>query len=242
MRFQNIIFIQSGSNLGFSKANNLGFKACSGDYIMLLNPDAKLINADISKAMDYLALNPDLVLGPRILNPDGSLQESVLNSPGIGSILVEALFLSYFIKPDPDKLNMALLGACLFMHRNIYEKLNGLDENLFWMEDVDFCYRAKTTGYKIEYFDKWEIVHESGQSVKKNLKVAIANQLISKIKFIRKHRSVLEYVLSIFFIQFHILTRIFIFFLFGPFKSAFIQKFLAYCYSQKMLLKYIFAI
>ncbi|MBK9283701.1 MAG: glycosyltransferase family 2 protein [Sphingobacteriaceae bacterium] len=239
-KFPDVQFIQSGSNLGFSKANNLGFVQSTGSEILLLNPDAKLINSAITDALNFLKQNPKTILGPKILNPDGTHQESVLNSPGVISVITESLFLSYLIKPKPYLENISLLGACLLMSRNVYESLSGLDENLFWMEDVDLCHRARQAGIKVHYYKAWEIVHESGQSIKSNYKISIANQLLSKLKFIRKHNTRFAFYVSLLFIQLHILFRLILFLILSPFKQAYIHKFFAYCYSQNMLIKYIF--
>lgn len=235
-----IKFFPNKNNVGFSKGNNQGFSHAVGDYILLLNPDAKLMNSDMSKAINFLHSNPNIIIGPKILNPDLTLQQSVLNLASVKNIFLETFFLRYFFPPKQNDKDFALLGACLLMKKEVYEKLNGFDENLFWMDDVDFCYRAKTLGIDCIYFTEWSIIHDSGQSIKKNYNIAISNQLISKLKFFKKHRQILNFIISVILSEVQIILRIVLFFILSPFKDLFFRKFLAYCYSQAKLVKYIF--
>ena len=242
--FPGIKFIANAKNVGFSAANNQGFIVSTGEFVLLLNPDAKLINADLQKAVQYLGDHSKTIIGPNILNPDLSLQDSVLEIPDFKDVFVEAVFLTYFFTPNMfdtlKKNNYALSGACLMLSRQNYELLGGLDENLFWMDDVDFCYRAKQQGMSIHYFDDWSIVHVIGQSGKKNYNVSISNQLISKLKFFKKHNQPLNYTISVLLIQVHIALRVLVFLPLSPFKSMYRLKFFAYCYSQSLFFKYIF--
>ncbi len=235
----NIHFIANKQNVGFSAANNQGFALSKGHTILLLNPDAKLINKDISKALAALDKNSNSIIGPKILNPDLSLQHSVLAMPSVKSIFLETFFLSYFSKPSIHPTSFGLSGACLLMKREVFEKLNGLDENLFWMDDVDFCFRAQQQNIRCMYFEDWEIVHVIGQSTKKNYKVAISNQLVSKLKFFKKHRQWFNFILSVLLTQIQIIFRIPLFIFLSPFKSIYWQKFKAYCHSQIKLFLYL---
>lgn len=235
----NIKFIANANNAGFSAANNQGFAVSKGEYVLLLNPDAKLINADIKKAMNALEKEPAQIIGPKILNPDLTLQDSIIKQPTVAGIFLETFFLLYFYTPKPGN-NFALSGACLLMKSEIYKKLGGLDENLFWMDDVDLCYRANQLNVKCTYFTDWTVVHDYGQSTKKNYNVAISNQLISKLKFFKKHKQSFNFISSSILIQIQIWLRILLFLVLTPFKEIYRLKFLAYCYSQKKLFSYIF--
>ena len=237
---KSIKFIANKKNAGFSAANNQGFAIAKGEFILLLNPDAKLINADITKAIAFLQKQANVIIGPKILNPDFTLQDSVLNLPSFKSIFLETFFLLYFYKLSVNKTDFALSGACLLMKNEDYKKLNGLDENLFWMDDVDFCYRANQLNIHCNYFTEWTVIHDTGQSTKKNYNVAVSNQLISKIKFFKKHKQFYYYISSIILSQIQIVLRIILLLILSPFKQLYLLKFFAYCYSQKELFKYIF--
>jgi GT2 family glycosyltransferase len=113
------------------------------------------------------------------------------------------------------------------------------DDKLFWMEDVDFCYRAKIEGAKVIYFPLTEIIHYSGESSKKNINASLSNQLISKIKFVKKHYSILTALIASIFIFVHIISRIAIFFCLSLTGRNFKVKRSAYFYSLKKYFNYV---
>jgi GT2 family glycosyltransferase len=242
--FPEVKLIANTYNAGFSKANNQGFALSRGEYILLLNPDAMLIGTGLDRALSFLDEHPRSILGPELLNPDRSLQDSVIPVPGFKAVLTEALFLTYLFRPSLPavlkKNNYALSGACLLLTRENYALLNGLDEDLFWMDDVDFCFRARRQGLDIIYFSRWQVIHVIGQSGRKNYKVAISNQLISKLKFFKKHGLILDFIVSACFIQLHILLRLLLFLVLSPLKAGARSKFQAYLHTQSLFLKYIF--
>lgn len=242
--FPAVHFIANKKNLGFSAANNQGFQVSTGQNILLLNPDAMLINKDLEKALAFLEKDENCIIGPKLLNEDRSLQDSVLPMPSFKDVLLESLFLTYFFWLDPGQVvkkgNFALSGACLLLTRQNYEQLQGMDEDLFWMDDVDLCYRARQAGMKIVYFPDWSVVHIIGQSGKKNYKVSISNQLISKLKFFKKHGQHWNFLMSAIFIELHILLRLLCFLVLALFSRMHRLKFSAYWYSQIVFFKYIF--
>ncbi len=182
---------------------------------------------------------PNIIIGPKILNPDLSLQASVINLPTASSLFAETFFLLYFFTPEISKKDFALSGACLLMKNEVYKKLNGLDENLFWMDDVDLCYRATQLNVECIYFTEWSVVHVIGQSTKKNYNIAISNQLISKLKFFRKHDQRFNFFFAVILTQIQIFLRIILFLILSPFKEVFRLKLVAYCFSQKEYLSFL---
>lgn len=242
--FPEVIFIANAKNVGFSAANNQAFAISKGQYILLLNPDAKLTEEHLNLALIYLREHPATIIGPELLYPDLSKQQSVLQYPTFIYVFKEAFFMNYIFNSSVKNLlidnNYALSGACLLMTKVVYDSLRGLDEDLFWMDDVDLCYRAKGAGVKIKYFTEWTVIHVIGQSSKKNYNLSISNQLLSKLKFFKKNNQFINYYLSVFFTQIHIALRIILFFVLFPFSSIFRAKFRAYSYSQYLFLKYIF--
>lgn len=245
IKFPQVEFLSNSFNVGFSAANNQGFNMSKGDVLLFINPDAKLINNNIVNAMALVEGNDHLVVGPKILNPDASLQESVIKITGCLSVIKEALFLSYFFNSykTEDLLknnNYALSGACLLMNRKLFENLNGFDENLFWMDDVDLCYRAKQYGAELLYYKDWTVMHTIGVSSKKNYNTVIANQLISKLKFFKKNNLLADFIISVLFTELHILLRIILFGILALFESQYRKKLNAYLFTQTFFFKYIF--
>lgn len=243
-QFPDVKTIVNDYNAGFSRANNQGFVLASGEFVLIFNPDAKLLNTDILLAIDYLKLNPRSIIGAELLNSDGSEQASVFEVSGIKSIAMEAFFLSYFVqKSKKDILGQnafGLSGACLMMSSKCYAELNGFDSNLFWMEDIDLCVRGRKAGMQIVYFPNWKVMHYVGQSGKKNYKVAIANQLMSKLKYLKKHQNKIHVILAAIFVQIHILLRLILFGILSPFQKRYRIKFFAYRHTQTVFFNYIF--
>jgi GT2 family glycosyltransferase len=244
VKYPKVNFIFNQSNIGFSAACNQGFRISKGDMLLFLNPDTVLIDSNLRKAVSEISKNYPAVLGPQILNPDKSVQDSVIEIPGAASVFSEAFFLTYFQKPDQEKIltekNFALSGACLLMYRSVFEQLDGFDESLFWMDDVDLCFRAKQKDMKLIYFREWKIIHKIGVSSKRNYNKVISNQFISKLKFFRKNKLHGDYFLSLIAIKLHIIFRILLFLPLLPFKKEFRLKFAAYCYSLIAFYTYIF--
>ena len=243
-QFPEVKTIVNDYNAGFSRANNQGFALATGEFVLILNPDAKLLKADILLAIDYLKQNPRCILGAELLNSDDSEQDSVFEVSGVKSIAMEALFLSYFIKKSKTEIlsqnAFGLSGACLLMYANCYAELNGFDNDLFWMEDIDLCVRGRKAGMQIVYFSNWKVMHHVGQSGKKNYKSAIANQLISKLKYLKKHKPLIHFVFASLFVQLHIIFRLVLFALLSPFQRKNRLKYFAYWHTQTVFFNYIF--
>ena len=193
--FPNVVLIENKFNAGFSGANNQGMTIAKGDFIFLLNPDTEILGNALVDLKTYLDKNTTCsIVGPQLLNSDKSIQVSVWKNHKPVDLVLETFYihklfdlLSYPI----EKLNgsfegKTLSGAALFFRKTLITKMGMLDEKLFWMEDIDFCFRASKYG-SISYLNTAQVIHHSGQSQKKNYNIAISNQLISKLKYYKKY-------------------------------------------------------
>ncbi len=192
-------FISNAVNAGFSAANNQGTKASSGDIIFLLNPDTKLTETNtLQKVMDYFNSNPETgILAPMLLNADGTLQPSYWNYPGLKELFLELFYLHKNTKtkqPSSSNEVKAVSGAAFAFKKSLADEVGGLDENLFWMEDTDFCYRVNKTGRKIILDPGINIIHYGGKSSEGNYSVTIPNQVMSRLKFSEKYDSGIVYL------------------------------------------------
>ena len=248
-QFPNVKLIANSGNAGFSAANNQGMELASGEYFFLLNPDTELKPGAIESMVKRLAQSDKtILLGPQLLNSDGTIQVSAWKKSSPWDMIAEAFFLHrIFGVSEYPKTNFntefeagLLSGAALFFPRSLYEKSGGLDTNLFWMEDADFCRRAKLSGASVLYFPSAGLVHHSGQSSKKNLKRVIANQLLSKLKYYRKHFGYAVMAFTSLFCLFHILSRIFILGMAGIFSQSYAEKAGAYFFSLGRFFSYLF--
>lgn len=248
-KFPEIVWIGNKYNAGFSAANNQGMKIAKANVFFLLNPDTELFDNVLSGLLSMQEKYSTNVIIPKLLNSDGSLQNSCWRFPFIWDIIFEAIYLHRFINIinypqaffdkqfNPDSAS----GAAMLFGRDIFESTGGLDENLFWSEDIDFCFTATKMGSPLVFFPEYKIYHHSGKSSLTNLNIPISNQLLSKAKYLRKHQGNVIWLISLFFILIHIVTRIFVFGILSIFKSQpFRLKWKAYIYTLRRYFQYIF--
>lgn len=240
--FPNAILIENKFNAGFPKANNQGIVIARGDYILLLNPDTELQNDAIKELLLYLKANKHVsLIAPALLNTDLSIQYSIQQFVTVKEIIAETFYLHHFYKKRKSYLKKnilhpmeveALSGAAILMHRDVIDKIGMLDEDLFWTEDMEFCYRAFKNNLKVIYYPHAAIIHHGSVSGKKNLNVMISNQVLSKITFFRKNHSHLSFLTVKYFRWIHIISRIIIFkFLSLINTGKFLEKQKAYSYT-----------
>ena len=249
-KFPEVLIIENKQNVGFSAANNQGFELCTSEYILLFNPDAALVENSFDLMIEELKKreSEDILLGAKLINTDNSFQTSCWKFPSPMQHLLELFFLNTWLdtaKYNLNKLNDTqevdfISGALILMYHKTLKKLKGLDVNLFWMDDVDFCKRNLELGGKNIYFPFTKIKHHIGKSSKKNQNLVISNQIISKLKFYKKHKLLLNNYISIpiFFLQ--ITSRIFIFLILQFINKIYKIKFNAYCYTFVKFLSYLF--
>lgn len=187
-------------NAGFSKANNIGSQYARSDYLFFLNHDAFVDKDCIFKLYEFYKQknSSNLILAPMLLNVDGSFQLSFWEYPTVLDVFKEAFFLNYFFnkkKYSHSKKYLevsAISGAALFMGKKLFENLKGFDENLFWVEDVDLCYRNNLSGGSNVVLFEACCKHFIGGSGKNFPEIVIPNQILSRLKFFYKHKK-MEY-------------------------------------------------
>lgn len=239
-RFPDIRWIQNHHNSGFPAANNQGIKAAKGCYFFLLNPDTELLDDSISILKEKLDANPKVnLVAPQLLNSDRSIQSSLFRFPTIPYILAEDFYLKslakskYYAEKDLNKSFdvESASGAALFFRRELIVQIGTLNEKLFWIEDVDFCYRIQNAGGTVRYIPETKIIHHSGQSAKKNFNVSICNQVINKIKFFKLYKSPFQLAIVYLISIVNVFLKSIVFGLLSPFKKMYRLKFNAYLYT-----------
>ena len=238
--FPDVILMENSENEGFPKANNQGFSIAKGDYIFMLNPDTEFQENSIEKLWQFLEDNKSVgVVAPGLLNTDGSHQSSVWRYPSLFSIFCEFHYLSSLLKRknylDKDFTKQfeaeSFSGAAIFFRKSVLDKIGNLDETMFWIEDVEFCYRAVQNGIKCVYFPETKISHHIGQSAKKNYTISISNQVFNKIKFFNKHHSNFSAKLVILLSFLHVVQKSIVFGILSPFNVVYKRKASAYRYT-----------
>lgn len=196
--FHDVIIIENKKNEGFTKGNNIGALKAKGDYLLFLNSDIEFIDDSINKMIDFARQNPLFgVLGGRLLNQDGSIQESFGSFYNLGSVFF-MLFLQNLKKNEQIKEKIKYVdwvsGAFFLIKTSIFLESNKFDENIFmYVEDVELCYRVKKLGYKVVFYPIAKVIH-CGQG-SSSREFAILNIYKGLRYFYRKHKTKPEYVI-----------------------------------------------
>lgn len=172
-------------NLGFGRAVSLGVRRSRGQYLLVANPDAFLAPEVPEALRQCLEENPEAALvGPRIFDANGKIQESARRFPRIRTGLFGRTSILTRLFPSNPISKKELLagkvadsgpvsvdwvsGACFMIRREDFEEVGGFDKR-YWMywEDADLCYRLKEMGKKTVYLPDCSIRHLVGRSAKK---------------------------------------------------------------------------
>ena len=201
--FPDVRLIRLARNLGFSGGNNAGIRASSGKYLLLLNPDPVAKPGSIAALAGYIESHPEAgIVGPRLLNPDGTLQPSRRRFPSLATALVESTPLQRFFlnsntlrrfymldRPDDETQEVGWVsGAALMCSRAALMQAGALDPGYFmFSEEVDLCRRVNNAGWRIIYLPSAEIAHYGGQSTAQDVPSRHIHFNTSKARYFRIH-------------------------------------------------------
>lgn len=196
-----VVCIETGKNLGFSQANNLGINNSRGNFILLLNSDTKILDNSLDRMLEYLMANSQVgTVGPRQLHGNAKLQLSWGSFPTLISEAFRKL-VHYRLSLNDLKIRDYLeekyagstdvdwvSGSCLMARKQALTDAGLLDGYFFmYFEDIDLCRRIKDAGWKIHYNSDITIVHYGGVSAKRNLLRVLVEYRRSQIYFTRKY-------------------------------------------------------
>lgn len=157
-----VYLIENQRNDGFGKANNLAASQASGDYILIINPDIKLLKPDdLLQMVTMMEENPTIgMLGPNIIES----RRNKRVSPKLHYTKQSELKSTLWLKSLPGKYAW-LLGACLLFRRDVYQEIKGFDEEFFlYGEDTDIGLRVRKAGFIIGWAENVEVDHWGGAS------------------------------------------------------------------------------
>jgi GT2 family glycosyltransferase len=179
--YKKVRVVENRANLGYARGNNAGIPVASGEYVLILNPDTIILDRAFEKWMAYVERNPEAgAHGCRVLNPDGSFQNSARPTPSVWRYLIAALNLRWLGRFSDLFLSDTYVGwdgtterevdwvtgCCLLLPAKVLHDLDGFDERFFYhFEEADLCFRVRKAGYPILFYPDAEIVHLGGQSV-----------------------------------------------------------------------------
>lgn len=176
--------LQNRENVGFARAMNQALAATTGSLVVILNPDCRLVAGAIATLKAELERHEGCaIVGPRILNPDGTVQGSARGDPDMLTGLFGRTALMRRLLPwmpsarrnvvsdmaiasgQPSVVVDWLSGACMLARREALDAVTGFDERYFlYWEDADLCRRLRRAGYHVRYVPGATAIHRVGQS------------------------------------------------------------------------------
>ncbi|HEY3094086.1 MAG TPA: glycosyltransferase family 2 protein [Vicinamibacterales bacterium] len=180
----NVRLMSNSANVGFARGVNQGLAATKAPFVLIMNPDCRLMAGAIAALRAVLDAHPPCAIaGPRILNPDGTVQGSARGDPDMLTGLFGRTTMLRRIVPflpiarrnvvvdeaiRNGQANIVvdwLSGACMLARRDALDAVKGFDERFFlYWEDADVCRRLRGRGYHVRYVPGATAIHRVGQS------------------------------------------------------------------------------
>lgn len=201
-----VTLLAQAQNSGFAAANNIGLAIAGGNPILLLNPDTVILPGAISTLLNAFVSHPQAgVVGPKLLNPDGSLQPSCRDFPGLLSDFIgmaelyrlpiihrwAGKFMSSLSDHRSPRQVDWLSGACLLVRKEAISAAGPMDAGFFmYSEELDWQYRMTQKGWQIWFEPVAQITHIGGASTQAVPGERIMWQYQGILRFYRLHFSV----------------------------------------------------
>lgn len=205
IKYSNLHTYKNANNLGYTKAINQGIKYSKGKNVLLLNPDTVLERGVLDKLIDFLDTNDNYgACCPQMLNPDGTIQQSIRNFPGYWKMFCEFSLLSYIFPKSPlfGKWKMKYfdytknadvmqpMAAALMIKKRVLDAVDNMDERYkMFFNDVDLCKKIIDEGYKIRLITGAKVIHEHGVSIHKDRVRMIKVWNEDCLKYFEKHHN-----------------------------------------------------
>jgi GT2 family glycosyltransferase len=178
--FPYVRLIQTCGNEGFTRPMNLALRAAQGAYVAQLNPDTLIHPGALDQLCGFLETHPEVgIVGPKVLNPDGSLQAPCRRGDarpwavisyfsGLSKLFPENAFFNGYLLSHLDEDQAypvdGVSGSCMVIRREVIDKIGHLDELFFaYQEDADYCLRTRSAGWRVYYYPEAKITHYGGQ-------------------------------------------------------------------------------
>lgn len=195
--------VRSPTNLGFAAGNNLGLKQAHGRYFALVNSDVFVEPGCMDTLVDMLEADATIgMTGPKVVNPNGTLQKTCMRLPNVMNTLAQT-FALHRLFPRARSLSglrltaqeheveqdvEGLSGTFWVVRREVVEQVGALDENFFFYgEDVDWSLRIRKAGWRIRYQPAVRALHVHAASSSKDPIRFFLQLQKERIRFWRKH-------------------------------------------------------
>lgn len=193
-RFPWVRLIETGANLGFAKANNIGMRQSNGRYVCLVNSDVVLEPETFAPLVAYMDANPGVgILGPKMMEVQGTVGRSVTKIPTLWRAVCHALALHRFLNEvsldsphDVEVVN----GWFVVVRKTALDMVGGLDDRFFmYGEDVDWCHRFLKAGWRIVFYPGVKALHYGGGSSKAAPTKYYVEMQRANLQYFRKHHN-----------------------------------------------------
>lgn len=172
--------IENPINLGFAKPINQAIRQSHGRYVLLLNNDTLVLEGALDRLVEFADAHSKIgIVGPKVLNRDGSLQKQCRRSyatpwdlfcyfSGLSTLFPHSPLFARYLMTYKDENEThpadAISGSCMLIRRAVLDQIGLFDERFFaYQEDADFCFRAKRAGWQIYYYPFSQIIHYASQ-------------------------------------------------------------------------------
>jgi GT2 family glycosyltransferase len=201
-RFDHVTVVEQ-ENRGVGAGWNRGLAETDAPWVLLLNADAWVAGDAVERLEEFGDAHPEAALvGPKLVNPDGTLQRSARGFPTPWRLATEFFFLRK-LAPRSRALNALyaanwdhaevrevewVSGAAMLVRRAAVEEVGGLDEGFFMFnEESDWQYRMRARGWRVLFFPGAEVVHVGGEATRREWGRMFTAQVRSHVRFVRKH-------------------------------------------------------
>ncbi len=200
--FPGVTLIANDRNLGFARACNQGLRQATGRHAVLLNPDARLVDAALATLVRYLDEHPAVgAVGPLFVDSDGRPEHGGFRFPTLAMAFLDFFPLHWRLlesglngrypraQIEPFAIDHPL-GACLMVRRAAWEQVGLLDEQFFiYCEEIDWCLRLKAAGWEIQCVPAARVVHLGGRSTVQHRQPMFVELHRSRFRLFRKQYS-----------------------------------------------------
>jgi hypothetical protein len=219
--FPDVRLVTNRENRGFPAANNQGIAAAEGRYVLLLNPDTEIVGDALRELVAFADQHPDVgMVGPQLLNADGTVQSSRRRFPTLATVFFESTWLQpaivtsrssgllrsltaplrrtlerYYLSDRPHDVTQDvdwITGAAMLARGEAIDDVGLMDEGFFmYSEELDWCRRFREAGWRVVYLPKAQIIHYVGKSSEQVVAARHIHFQTSKVRYVRKYHGAL---------------------------------------------------
>lgn len=196
-----LTILRNSCNRGFAASCNQGARLAISEYLLFLNPDARLCEGVLNTSLSFMEENDEVgVVGVGLINEEGSVSRSCCRFPSAARLIAHSLAidrLAWFRNAgilmqewphDATRIVDHVIGAFFFVRKAVYDELDGFDERYFvYFEDIDFSKRSRELGYRSAFLASARAFHKGGGTSQQVKAWRLFYSLQSRLLYAFKH-------------------------------------------------------